>query len=287
MRTIDWAAHKQHREQVIADHGQWVGIVDEDGIPLWDLPPVMTLTAPEVMNAPESAKGVLQVGGRYEARHPVVDELIADLTDIVSDDGSLSPVSEATRMLVVERAGGYRRAYTVTHTVATGAAAPEQLEINAVGVLDVLRTLPAPSRPDAWKHHFHRIDRDWVKPWEQARDVAAIELEERRGRAVIEGPALQAIHEVIEGSLTAVFRAMGVEDPWPVVVETPASGGPETVIALEDRTIWDTIIPYAAAAGVRVSARLWWPGDPPVPAAHRGNAPTIVIRLELNRKGTP
>ncbi|MCK7676420.1 hypothetical protein M0E81_11760, partial [Corynebacterium sp. CCM 9187] len=133
---------------------------------------------------------------------------------------------------------------------------------------------------------FHRLDRDWVKTWVRERDVAGIELEQHRGRAVVEGPALQAIYEVIGVSLEAVFRATGVSDPWPVVVETPASGGPETVIALEDRTIWDTIAPYAAAAGVRVSARLWWPGDPPVGAAHKGNAPTIIIRLKLNRKGT-
>ena len=35
---IDWAAHRKHREQIIADAGQWIGLLDADGNPLMDLP---------------------------------------------------------------------------------------------------------------------------------------------------------------------------------------------------------------------------------------------------------
>ncbi|WP_258863537.1 hypothetical protein [Corynebacterium ulcerans] len=34
---------QKHRDQVIADQGQWLGLLDENGIPMMDLPPVMEM----------------------------------------------------------------------------------------------------------------------------------------------------------------------------------------------------------------------------------------------------
>ena len=49
---IDWTAHRKHREQIIADTGQWIGLLDADGSPLMDLPPVVSMVAPEANSFP-------------------------------------------------------------------------------------------------------------------------------------------------------------------------------------------------------------------------------------------
>lgn len=43
----NWINHKKHREQVIQDEGRWIGLLDENGEPLIDLPPIITMKAAE------------------------------------------------------------------------------------------------------------------------------------------------------------------------------------------------------------------------------------------------
>ncbi|MBH5303519.1 hypothetical protein I8F82_11925, partial [Corynebacterium ulcerans] len=58
---FDWENHKKHRDQVIADQGQWLGLLDENGTPMMDLPPVMEMRMPEATNDPSSGMVKLRV----------------------------------------------------------------------------------------------------------------------------------------------------------------------------------------------------------------------------------
>ncbi|WP_258863539.1 hypothetical protein [Corynebacterium ulcerans] len=50
-----------------------------------------------------------------------------------------------------------------------------------------------------------------------------------------------------------------------------------------DRSIWEELAPLAAAAGVGISAAMWWPTDPPVKGLQL-KQPTIVIKVEQREK---
>ena len=72
-----------------------------------------------------------------------------------------------------------------------------------------------------------------------------------------------------------------VDDP-PIVVAPGGSGlgSPEILIRATDDKLLDTVAPVAAAAGVRISAVMWLPGDDPVEGLALGESPKIVVRVE-------
>ena len=40
---VDWAAHKKHRDYMVGTTGQWAGLLNENGEPVCDLPPVVEI----------------------------------------------------------------------------------------------------------------------------------------------------------------------------------------------------------------------------------------------------
>ncbi|MCK7661964.1 hypothetical protein [Corynebacterium antarcticum] len=287
MREIDWEAHARHRAQVIADEGQWIGLADEDLVPLWDFPPTIKLDAPEILNQPADMQLTCRVAGRLAARHPVAEELIADLSDFVETDGLLKPVSGRTRIVVVERAGGYRRGYKVTFTHGTGDIdGITTIDVHGIGVLDYLRAYPCPSRPESWKDtNIAPLDHGIVTSWTKTRDVGGILLAGEAPSPEYVGPAAEKIPRLIYDSLDAVYHATGhaAAKSWPIVVASPRPGPGHTVYMVpDDRSIWDVVAPYADAAGIALTARIWWPGDPKPDIIDpdktmTAEAPTIVI----------
>ena len=145
---IDWTAHRKHREQIIADTGQWVGLLDADGNPLMDLPPVVSMVAPEARNDPGSLELTVLCRSRRGIIHPVVTELVAEQLGVLSPEGRLVPVADRTRFVAIERAGVPRRVYWVTHTVARGdadALPPSQL--HGVGLNEAAIAVPPQCLP--------------------------------------------------------------------------------------------------------------------------------------------
>ncbi|WP_235504367.1 hypothetical protein [Corynebacterium ulcerans] len=133
---LDWENHRKHRDQVIADQGQWLGLLDENGIPMMDLPPVMEMRMPEATNDPASGMVKLRVQSASGIVHPVIHQLIADGLGKTDDVGRLVPLSEATRFIAIERAGA-RCVFRVEFAVAEGGAgAPSTLEVH---VHDMIR----------------------------------------------------------------------------------------------------------------------------------------------------
>lgn len=275
----NWEAHKLHRHQVITDTGQWIGLIDENGEPITDLTTITELNAPETRNQPTSMTCTINLAGH--THHPAITELIANL-GTQDPTGRLIPANTNTRMLAIERAGMPRRVFRITHVVATGGMNnPDTLQVHGVDELDVLASLPCPSMPSTWKTEAITADRDWAQMWKKPRRVAAIQMAQVADGFAVSGPAEQIIRETIRESLFALYRVAGITKDYPFMVSSYTSGraSPNVLIRPTDGSIWEELAPIAVAAGVRLSVRMWWPGDPPELGLEL-NLPTWVIRVE-------
>lgn len=291
---FDWENHKKHRDQVIADQGQWLGLLDENATPMMDLPPVMEMRMPEATNDPASGMVKLRVQSASGIVHPVIHQLIADGLGKTDDVGRLVPLSEATRFIAIERAGS-RRVFRVEFAVAEGGAgAPSVLAVHGTDMLKTLARFPAMSGPTTWTGKWTKFTRDWAGPenvgvqFEKPRDLQDIKMVTVADGATEQGAAEPLIRKIISDSLAATWRAIGrkdlLADP-PVQVDPNPSGRKSKNILIRptDRSIWEELAPLAAAAGVSISAAMWWPTDAPISGLNL-KSPTIVIKVEQREK---
>lgn len=286
MRKIDWDSHAKHRSYVVQSHGQWIGLLDEDWIPIMDVPPVVELSAPMSGLAPASLKMVVATRTPEGHTHPIVDELVADQLASPAADGMFTPVFNLNRFVAIERAGHPRRCFRITHVVARGVDQPTTLEIHAVDEIDVLASIPCPSYPGSWKNERKQIDRDWAQMWDKPLTMARVQFGKSADGFTVHGPAISTITELIIDSLEAFFRAAGIDDdPIVVAVGKPGLQSPEVLITPQDDSILETIEKPCQQAGVKVTVRLWWPGDkkPYLPGDKQLTLPTMVVTV--SRKG--
>lgn len=259
-----------------------------------DLPPVMEMRMPEATNDPASGMVKLRVQSASGIVHPVIHQLIADGLGKTDDVGRLVPLSEATRFIAIERAGS-RRVFRVEFAVAEGGAgAPSVLAVHGTDMLKTLARFPAMSGPTTWTGKWTRFTRDWAGPenigvqFEKPRDLQDIKMVTVADGATEQGPAEQLMRKIISDSLAATWRAIGrkdlLADP-PVQVDPNPSGRKSKNILIRptDRSIWEELAPLAAAAGVSISAAMWWPTDAPVSGLNL-KSPTIVIKVEQREK---
>lgn len=282
---MDWISHKKHRAQVATDFGQWVGLIDENGVPIMDLPPVIELTAPETRNSPSSFKatlGTLIAGGRV---HPVVDDLIGPDLGKTDSTGLLVPSFAPTRFIVVERPGASRLTYRVTHSEASGGVEyPSRLTVNGVDLLSVYAGIPAFSAPTTVSGTWTRFERDWAGPenvaatFSKPRDLQDLKMSTVADGATIEGPAEATIKRLIGESLDAAFKAIGITSDPPMQLIPGSSGlsSPLLLIRPTDKSLWEELASLAHYAGVRLTANMWWPGDA-IPAGMTLSQPTILL----------
>lgn len=287
MREIDWEQSRAHREQVIADHGQWVGLADEDGVPLVGLPQLSEMSWPRTRGVIESVSLKLRARTESGRPHAVIDELIAQGLGKLDSVGRLEPLSGPARLLVLERAGLPRRFARVTHAVAEGDAhSPHTLTVHGVGGLGFLDMLPCPSNPMSWTGEFTRFDRDWVGDesatslFASPRDLASCTMITVADGATVEGPADVVIHRLVDESLQAVNRIAGIttDPPYVAVLNSTGYESPRLILRPTDQTIWQEVGEAALSAGVELTATLWWPGDPQ-PTGHTLTSPTIVFTV--------
>lgn len=289
---IDWTTHRKHREQIIADTGQWVGLLDADGNPLMDLPPVVSMVAPEARNDPGSLELTVLCRSTRGIIHPVVTELVAEQLGVLSPEGKLVPVADRTRFVAIEREGVPRRVFWATHTVARGdAEAPATLTIHGVGLTKLLSRFPAMSAPTTWRSLFKRFERDWVGQentkvtFSRPRELAGMKMVTVADGATLDGPAEATIRRLIAESLDAAFRVAGITKDLPIQVATTPTGRPSPRILLRptDGPLLEEIAQPAAAAGVIITARMWWPGDPQATGLTLA-LPTVVVTVEQSKE---
>lgn len=225
MRTINWAQHRAHREQIQADQGQWIGLIDEDGIPLLDLPPQMlAMDWPEPRGTIEDISIEMLLRTPTGRVHPVSRELIAGNLGVTDALGKLVPVDGPARHIAIERPGLERRVMRISYPeVDGGTDLPRTMEVQGADLRIYLKLLPAPSHPLTWTGDFTRFTRDWVGPediletFEKPRDLADIKLFTVADGASIDGPADQVIFRLIDESLQAVSRMAGITSHPPYV----------------------------------------------------------------------
>lgn len=292
---MTWADHKKHRDAVIRDEGQWVGLFDERAEHIMVLPPLLSMDAPETTNVPVSFRATVVVrtpGGEID---PLVDELFASgIAGARADsEGRMELSLRATRFVVVARPG-ILRAYRVTHVVVSGDGnvPPGQMEIHGTDMLMELNRHIAWTAPTTVSGKYTRFTRDWNGP----EDIGMLftrprELQDVKMVTTADGVTLgdgkgaeETIRYAIARSLETGWKAAGLPevmaDP-PIVVDPNGSGlrSPEVLVRMTDEKLLDTLAPVAARAGVRISARLWLPGDPLVKGLSL-SGPKIVVRVE-------
>lgn len=270
MREFDWLGHRLHRRQVVADEGQWVGLLDADGVPLMDMPPIITLEAPETRNAPASLQMKVVVRTPLGLTHRIVDELVGENLGVLEEDGQLRVVKDASRLVCVERPGDERRVYKVTHVVAEGPLEqPITLEIHGVDLLDMLGGLPCPSRPHTWQPRWETLRATWATPFtgkrlSQPRKTTGVKLAVTATDNTLSGRADVVIHGLISRSLEAVYRLSGrAPDRQPLVMGPlrASASSPELLLRPQDKYLWEEIQAAAMAAGVHVRVVFRMPGD--------------------------
>lgn len=280
--TFNWVEHKKHREQVIRDNGQWVGLLDSDGVPICDLGPIIELHAPETRHEPSALSLTMTVRSPKGIVHPAVTHLVADEIG-VDDEGALEFVLDETLFVAIERAGDgpdCRRVFKVAGATPRGDVdGPVTMHIEGMDVLDMLAALPCPSIPSSWTGVWIMSDRDWAGPWSRPREIQDIKCASVADGFTVAGPADVTVRGLIQRSLDAAFRAIGVADDPPIVVESGQAdpNSPFVIFRPTDGYLWETISGPALAAGVNVTARMWLPGDSWGPVGLV--KPTVVVRV--------
>lgn len=292
---VTWADHKKHRDAVVRDEGQWVGLFDERAEHIMVLPPLLSMDAPETTNVPVSFRATVVVRTPDGEVDPLVEELFANGISAARADseGRMELSLRATRFVVVARPG-ILRAYRITHVVVSGDGnvPPGQMEIHGTDMLMELNRHIAWTAPTTVSGKFTRFTRDWNGPenigllFTRPRELQDVKMVTTAdGVTLGDGKgAEETIRYAIARSLETGWKAAGLPevmaDP-PIVVDPNGSGlrSPEVLVRMTDEKLLDTLAPVAARAGVRISARLWLPGDPAVTGL-KLMGPKIVVRVE-------
>lgn len=282
---------RRHIDAVVRDEGRWVGLCDGEGWPVVELPPVVSLTAPESRLVSASVEVTVHV-----QRGSAVEELlVAEGLGTVDAEGRLVPATDETLFLVVV-VPGEKLVYTVTHAVGVGVAGPDMLTIHGVDLVEGLSMWPCPSIPLNWSQaEFQEWTTDASgEVYKTPRMLAQLQFGQAADGYTVKGRARDTIRTLVQDSLDSVNAAMGWgSDPHMVVdFGGGADSSDEVLIRTNDDSVFDTISAPALNAGVNVQVDLWWPGDEPVrvrtvrdPAAFESRSfdkPMQVVRVEVS-----
>ena len=291
MYVMDWSAHKAHRDQVAQDLGQWIGLLDENWEPLFDLPQISDLRWPETRGAIESVSMQIRVRTPSGRLHAVVRELVAENLGKADTLGRLIPVTGPARFVRQEPHGQHPWTMRVTHVEVEGdALLPHTMTIHGVIMEAYLDLLPCPSNPLTWTGSFTRFTRDWVGEdgaqdlFRQPRDLASCTMIAVADGASVDGDSDEVIYRLITESIEAVHR---VADPevladgpvYVAVLEDRKANPHRMILRPTDQSLWKELGDAALAYGVGIRADLWWPGQPQPTTSQTLTAPTLVFSV--------
>ncbi|APT85315.1 hypothetical protein [Corynebacterium aquilae] len=268
---MDWKGYRTGVRIFAAGFGQFVGILNEDGSPVCQLPPPISVKAEKTRHGIGTLEATFPARGRIAPTSAGVMELISSTFGNLDEEGRVPIEKAPARLLVIERART-RYAFIINRIEAdTGLEAPTTITVKGLDLADYLAAWPAASVPVSWlANTLESRDGDAAGKWGGVRfDMAAIELATTADGYTMTGPAQRVIRKLIQDSLDAVNGRFGwLENPHMVVDMTPTQEeGPETFIRVDDSNLWETIAEPAANAGVTVTVSLWLPGDPALTVA--------------------
>lgn len=266
---MDLEQWRKHIDQIVADEGQWWGVADEEGIPIYELVGVGTF--PKSHITPSSAEFTVshvQEGDR------VLDDLVGNKLGEVDEDGRLTPASGPTRLLVLVRAGE-RRAATITHTIVAGKTVPSQVTIHGVDLVDGLSWWPCPSVPVEWNPttstkklgmavwETYTQDESFTR-YAVPRTLTRVPFATRLTGYYEEGPARTVVRNTIQDAFDAVNALKDWQPHAVVAYDGGEDSTPFVQLRVNDDPIMDTVQETARQAGLTITVDLWWPGDDPV-----------------------
>lgn len=285
MELADW---RRHIDQVLVDEGQWFGILNENGHPIYEFGGISHVSFPETRLATSSVEATVNVtpGDR------ILDDLVGEGLGVVDDAGRLAPANGPLRMLCQIRPGERQTAY-ITHTVVEGRGTPSTLTIHGVDLMDMLAAWPCPSIPVEWggkKFESWSTDASNTK-YATPRTLAQLPFATKADGYTVSGPARDTVRNLIQDSFDAVNALYGWRYSEHAFVEfdgTP-DNSPRVVIRVNDDPVLDTVAEVARAAGLGIEVRLWWPGDgsvrvrtkrdPESTAASTWSTPKLIVRV--------
>lgn len=275
---VSWEQHKAHREQVAALHGQWVGLVDKDWVPVMDVEDWLSAEWPSVFADTGSMTMVLPGELDGGVRNPVVDHLLTNDLEHLDEAATLDSLLHSAVHIVVERPGLDRRCYRILEIVPEGGQDnPRTVTITGVDLIEHLKHLPL-----------------WANPANRSKVVQA------QWQDTQDGPAEKVSRKLIGRNLIGYFQPNMLRDSrwmtdnysdprrWrdmvpnlhPIICSPIMSGNPSEWCEISARwdNAWDLCKGTWDAAGILPIARLWWPGDAqPFPAHATLKLPTVVI----------
>lgn len=266
----EWRAKRANIDAFVADHGLWVGVLDGEGEPVAQVEPSDLEYGTNHLEIVE-AKATIPIVAGPDGTHP--------LTDLLFDDGLGAQDAETTRLepkldeayhLCVQGPGGIegRMVYAISVPKVVGTAdAPTTVELHCVELLDLLNFWPCPSVPGIWGAEPYKVwKNDAGKPFRVDRMLAPTQHAKIAYGHTSKGRAVTTIARVIQDSLDAGnrLRGWGINPHLVVEVPTVADTSPEVLIQRADKPLWETVATPARLAGVSITARMWWPGDPAV-----------------------
>ena len=285
---MDLSQWRKHIDQVVKDEGQWVGVADENGYPIYEL--TGKINFPESHLQAASAEITVNV----EPGDRILDDLVGDKLGQMDAAGRLVPANGPARLLVLVRPGE-RRAAIITHVVVTGQATPSQVTVHGVDLLDSLASWPCPSiNLEGWEMaqwQQRKTDASGIR-YGKVREMAQLQFATKLFRYAKRGTARDLLRVIVQDSFDSVNILYGWQDSPHAVV---AFGGAkdtsgEVGLRISDDSIWETIAETARSAGLTIDVELWWPGDPAirVRADHDGKTtksktfshPVQVVRIE-------
>lgn len=284
IKNFDWAQYNKQVKSITDNGGLWVGLLDEDGYPLMDIPHPISYSAPATRNAITNCSATIPAQGKSGAPIPAVSELIAENLGAIDDEGLLIPAHNKTRFIVFEREDS-RRVYLITHCVARGtnSSRPTTLDINGASLLSIVDGIPAWSAPttiDGSK--FFEIQRDWLGPentevvFDEPINIMDMKMVTVADGVTLEGEADVTIKRLIDRSLQVVWNIKGITEDFPIVTGSlSGKESPKTLIRPTDRGLLETVTDHAASAGIQLDARIVFPSD----EGSTYNEPTIVIDI--------
>ena len=277
----EWVGWRDHIDRVVDTDGEWVGILNGEGEPLWELEAYAYDVSSRNLDVTDGTLTVPVVtkDGDY---HPLVTAFFGDGFG-TNSASILQPGENLGYMLCVQHPGGVegRMVSTISYpTLEPGPdGEPATLTFQTMELLGELNFRLAASIPETWgAQPFKRWERDQGKVYKVARDLSPLEIattswvlttapkqtDTVNVKHNLSGPAVERISDVIQKSLDAADKLDGTTGD-PAFVVSPGGGtSPRVRIARRDEPVWGTVAETARLAGVSLSARLWWPGDEPV-----------------------
>jgi len=276
--VVSWDEHKAHREKVAALHGQWVGLVDKDWVPLMDVEDWLSAEWPSVFADTGSMSMVLPGELDGGVRNPVVDYLLTNDLQRLDEAASLDALLHSAVHIVVERPGLDRRCYRILEIVPEGGVDnPATVTITGVDLIEHLKHLPL-----------------WANPSNRSKVVQA------QWQDTQDGPAEKVSRKLIGRNLIGYFQPSMLRDSrwmtdgysktarWsdlqpnmhPIICSPIMSGNDSEWCEISARwdNAWDLCKGTWDAAGILPIAKLWWPGDAqPFPSHATLQLPTVVI----------